>query len=138
MERLQQAGMGGGDEEEAAAASARFQAQLSETWNDSILSKEEELSPLANIMERLALLEEEKQAADARLQEEFRLREENEERFYREKRQLLEEAAAEVQAEAYAMPDILTMNNDDEDDDDKADAANQAIAAENKTVGTKI
>ena len=96
------------DTETADAAEARFQAQLSGNWNDQILSKGEELSPLANIMERLALLEEEKQAADQRLQEEFRLREENEERFYREKRKLLEEAAAQVQADVYFNP---TGNN---------------------------
>lgn len=80
---------------------SRFQAQMSGNWNEQILSKETELGPMADIMERLAILEEEKNAADARLQEEFRLREENEERFYREKRQILEEAAARVQANAY-------------------------------------
>lgn len=102
MERLEAAVP---DEDEMQAASARFQAQLSGNWNDSILAKkEEELSPLASIMERLALLEEEKQAADERLQEEFRLREENEERFYRQKRELLEEAAAQIQADIYAKP----------------------------------
>ena len=102
LDRLQQAS--GSSEDEANAAAARFQAQLSGNWNEQILSKGEELSPLANIMERLALLEEEKQAADQRLQEEFRLREENEERFYREKRKLLEEAAAQIQAEVYYNP----------------------------------
>ena len=80
---------------------SRFQAQLSGNWNEDILSKGEELEPLAKLMEQLALLEDEKNANDARLQEEFRLREENEEKFYREKRRLLEEAAAMVQAEAY-------------------------------------
>ena len=101
MERLQAAQDSPPEAQEAEAA--RFQAQLTGNWNDQILSKsEEELSPLANIMDRLALLEQEKQAADERLQEEFRLREENEERFYREKRNLLEEAAAAVQAEVYA------------------------------------
>ena len=88
-------------DQETEAASTRFAAQLSGNWNGQILEKGDELSPLANIMERLALLEDEKQAADERLQEEFRLREENEERFYREKRKLLEEAAAQVQAKAY-------------------------------------
>lgn len=105
LDRLQQQnGMASLSEEDAEAANARFQAQLSGNWNNQILSKGEELSPLANIMDRLALLEEEKQAADQRLQEEFRLREENEERFYREKRKLLEEAAAQVQADVYLNP----------------------------------
>ena len=105
LERLEQAS-GVPSEEELGAASARFQAQLTGTWNDQILSKGDELNPLASIMDRLALLEREKQAADERLQEEFRLREENEERYYRKKRQLLEEAAAQVQAEFYLNPMI--------------------------------
>ena len=58
------------------------------------------LSPLSKIMERLAILEEEKNAADQRLEEEFRLRGELEEKFYRQKREILEEAAAEIQADA--------------------------------------
>lgn len=89
-------------EEELASANARFQAQVNGNWNDQVMAKEGELEPLADIMDRLALLEEEKNAADMRLQEEFRLREENEQRYYREKRQLLEEAAANIQASAYA------------------------------------
>jgi hypothetical protein len=57
-------------------------------------------------MERLAILEEEKNAADARLEEEFLLRTELEEKYYREKRNILEEAAAEVQANAYITPEV--------------------------------
>ena len=89
---------------------ARFQAQLSNDWNSNILAKEDELSPLADIMERLAILEEEKNAADQRLQEEFRLREENEEKFYREKRALLEQAAAKVQTDAYVPAENKTTS----------------------------
>ncbi|CAJ1955283.1 unnamed protein product [Cylindrotheca closterium] len=83
-------------------AQNRFQAQLNKNWNEQIMSKEDELGPVADIMKRLAILEEEKIAVDKRLQEEFKLREENEERFYREKRQLLEDAAAQFQTEAFA------------------------------------
>mmetsp|Transcript_43777 Transcript_43777/g.105590 ORF Transcript_43777/g.105590 Transcript_43777/m.105590 type:complete len:394 (-) Transcript_43777:103-1284(-) len=83
-------------------AQNRFQAQLSENWNEQIIAKEDELGPVADIMKRLAILEEEKIAADKRLQEEFKLREENEERFYREKRQLLEDAGAQLQTDAFA------------------------------------
>lgn len=94
----------------AADTQSRFQAQLSGNWNEQILSKEDELGPIASIMERLAILEEEKNAADARLKEEFKVREENEERFYREKRELLEEAAVQVQAQAYATIGPSTQN----------------------------
>jgi hypothetical protein len=48
---------------------SRFQAQFSGSWNDQIMAKTEDLKPLAAIMERLAVLEEEKNAADARLRE---------------------------------------------------------------------
>lgn len=89
---------------------SRFEAQMSGNWNEQILGKEDELGPIANIMERLAILEEEKNAADARLRGEFKVREENEEQFYREKRQLLEEAAAKVQAEAYSTTGPSTEN----------------------------
>jgi hypothetical protein len=83
----------------------RFARQLSGNWNDMILANEDKLSPLSKIMERLAILEEEKKAADARLEEEFRLRTGVEEKYYREKRAILEEAAAEVQAKAYVSLD---------------------------------
>lgn len=86
----------------AAAEQGRFAAQMSGNWNDQVLANEDKLSPLAKVMEKLALLEEEKQAADSRLEEEFRLRAELEEKYYREKREVLETAATEVQVEAYA------------------------------------
>eukprot|EP00980_Cylindrotheca_fusiformis_P016272 scaffold4829_cov129-Cylindrotheca_fusiformis.AAC.32 len=93
-----------------AESQSRFQSQLNGNWNEQILAKEDELGPIANIMERLAVLEEEKNAADARLREEFRMREENEEKFYQEKRKLLEEAAASVQAQAYAVTGPSNQN----------------------------
>ena len=86
---------------ETAAEQSRFASQLSGDWNQQILANEDQLSPLGKIMERLAILEEEKNAADARLEVEFKLRAENEEKFYREKRKVLEEASAEVAAATY-------------------------------------
>lgn len=88
--------------ESKAEEQERFAAQLSGQWNDSVLENEDQLGPLAKIMDRLAILEEEKKAGLLRLDEEFRLRNELEEKFYQQKRQVLEEAAAEVQAAAYA------------------------------------
>jgi Sec-independent protein translocase protein TatA len=104
MERLQRAQESSleANDEMPAAEQSRFQQQLSGDWNSQILANNDKLDPLAGIMERLAVLEEEKIATDRRLQEEFKLREENEERFYRQKRELLEEAAAQIQANAYA------------------------------------
>lgn len=85
----------------AAEEQSRFAAQLSGDWNSKVMAAGDKLTPLAAIMERLAILEEEKKAADARLEEEFRLRGELEEKYYREKRDILEGAAAEVQISAY-------------------------------------
>jgi hypothetical protein len=108
---------------------SRFQQQLSENWNDQILANNDKLEPLALVMERLALLENEKDAQDKRLQEEFKLREENEEKFYLEKRKLLEQAAAEIQASAYSsdVTSDLSNNDDDDDDDNKSTTANGSI-----------
>ncbi|KAG7343075.1 hypothetical protein IV203_021020 [Nitzschia inconspicua] len=100
LERAQMRSLAKG--EDSSVEQSRFQQQLSGDWNSQILANSDKLDPLAGIMERLAVLEEEKVAADKRLQEEFRLREENEERFYREKRQLLEDAVAKIQASAFA------------------------------------
>ena len=86
---------------EVAAEQNRFASQLSGNWNDQVLANEDKLSPLAKVMERLAILEEERNASDARLEEEFRLRAENEEKFYRQKRKVLEEASAEIAASTY-------------------------------------
>jgi len=87
---------------ESAYEQDRFAAQLTGNWNQQILDNEDKLSPLSKVMERLAILEEEKRAADMRLEEEFRLKAELEEKFYDQKRKLLEDAVAEVQADAYA------------------------------------
>jgi len=92
------------DGAEAAAAqqqTARFQQQMSGNWNEQILANEEKLEPLARVMEKLALLEEEKAAATRRLEEEYAKRAELEETYYRRQREVLEAAAAEVQADAY-------------------------------------
>ena len=80
----------------------RFQSQLSaQDWNAQIMANEDALSPLTMIMQRLAILEEEKNAADKRLEEEFERRMDNEDKFYLEKRRVLEEAIEEVQQNAF-------------------------------------
>jgi hypothetical protein len=86
--------------EASAAENARFNAQLTGDWNAQILKNEDKLSPLAVIMQKLALLEEEQRATEERLNEEFRLRAESAEQYFDARRQLLEEAAVEIQAEA--------------------------------------
>jgi len=90
------------DDTSSSVEQSRFQQQMSGDWNQQILANSDKLEPLAEVMNLLAVLEEEKLAADKRLQEEFKAREVNEEKFYLEKRKVLEEAAAGIQAQAYA------------------------------------
>eukprot|EP00587_Corethron_hystrix_P009267 CAMPEP_0113328844 /NCGR_PEP_ID=MMETSP0010_2-20120614/20366_1 /TAXON_ID=216773 ORGANISM="Corethron hystrix, Strain 308" /NCGR_SAMPLE_ID=MMETSP0010_2 /ASSEMBLY_ACC=CAM_ASM_000155 /LENGTH=362 /DNA_ID=CAMNT_0000190459 /DNA_START=295 /DNA_END=1386 /DNA_ORIENTATION=+ /assembly_acc=CAM_ASM_000155 len=88
--------------EEATFATSRFQAQMSGQWNSQILDKEEELSPIATIMNQLALLEEERLANQRRLEEEFRERGEMDEEYFLRKREVLEAGAAQIQEQAYS------------------------------------
>ncbi|KAL3810213.1 hypothetical protein ACHAXA_006353 [Cyclostephanos tholiformis] len=84
------------------AAMNRFRSQLSvEEWNSKVMSKEDELSPLSMVMKRLAILEEEKNAADRLIEEEYRRRMDNEDKYYLEKRKALEDAIMEIQESVY-------------------------------------
>lgn len=83
--------------EEDNNASQRFASQLNaEEWNKRIMENEDKLSPLAQVMQRLAILEEERLAANQRLDEEFQKRADIEDMYYQEKRKVLEEAAAQI------------------------------------------
>ncbi|GMH83070.1 hypothetical protein TL16_g09473 [Triparma laevis f. inornata] len=94
-----------------ASENSRFAAQLnSEAWNESIIENEDALSPLSKIMEKLALLEDERNANLKRLEEEMRLKEEVEERFYREKRKVLEEGIEEFQRSAMLEEEVGESN----------------------------
>mmetsp|Transcript_16197 Transcript_16197/g.37415 ORF Transcript_16197/g.37415 Transcript_16197/m.37415 type:complete len:402 (+) Transcript_16197:50-1255(+) len=86
----------------AAYEKQRFQSQLTvEDWNAQVMANEDKLSPIATVMQRLALLEEEKNAADRRIEEEYRKRMDNEDKYYLEKRRALEEAVTEIQEGAF-------------------------------------
>jgi len=93
----------------ASEEQARFAAQLSQDWNERILQNQDKLSPLSLIMQRLSILEQEKNAAQARLEEEFRLRADLEEKFYRDKRNLLQDAA--IQLETFSSSSNYTLPN---------------------------
>ena len=91
--------------------SSRFQQQLSGTWNQQILQNEETLSPLATIMQKLALLEEEKATARRRLEEEFERKQQLEQEYYAKQRQILEEAASQIQKDLYVRVGQKNMTN---------------------------
>lgn len=86
----------------------RFQQQLSGNWNDQILAVGDKLEPMALVMNKIALLEEEKLAAIRRLEEEFAKRTEVEEKYYQEQRKVLEEAATTVQRAAFGVDSAAT------------------------------
>lgn len=112
------------------AEQRKFQAQMNvDAWNAQVMAQAQQQQPssqdqqqqrgtspayqsfvLTKIMERLALLEEEKNAADALLQEEFRLRADTEEKYYREKRQILEEAVVELEEEGSMLKQTATAS----------------------------
>ena len=54
------------------------------------------------VMQRLAILEEEKNAADKRIEEEYQRKMDNEDKYYLEKREVLMDAIADVQSTVYA------------------------------------
>jgi hypothetical protein len=87
-------------EESTADAQSRFQQQMSGTWNDKVLANQDKLSPLASVMELLAVLEQEKIDADKQMEEEFRKRAELKEVYYKKQRSVLENAATQIQQEA--------------------------------------
>jgi len=97
MEGKEQKPLSAEYEESSTASTARFQSQLSPDWNQQVLSRQDELQPLAKIMEQLALLEEERNATMNRLEEEYRRKEETELLFYEKKRALLKSAASSIQ-----------------------------------------
>lgn len=87
-----------------AASTSRFQQQLSGNWNEQILANEDKLSPIATVMNKIALLEKEKKAAMIRLEEEFAQRKALEDKYYQEQRALLEEASFQIQEEVILGP----------------------------------
>lgn len=88
--------------EEEKMAQARFQQQSDpNVWNKKIMEKEEELEPMAKVMELLAVLDDERATANKRLEEEYQKRKELDDAYFQKQRRLLEETAADVQKDAY-------------------------------------
>ena len=87
----------------------RFQQQMSGNWNDQILKAGDALEPIALVMNKIALLEQEKNAALQRLDEEYAQRTAIEEKYYKEQRQLLEETARDVQSNAFGFDSKKTI-----------------------------
>jgi len=117
----------------------RFQNQLSSQWNDTILQNTDKLSPLSSVMERLAILEDERAATEKRLEDEFRVRTEMEEKFYSEKRKLLEEAALEIQSNVFLDPSNQSTASDTSDNTSSINtvATSSTTTANNLSINSK-
>ncbi len=118
--------------QEAAEAQTRFAAQMSGDWNGQVMANEDALSPLGAIMDRLAILEEERKAANLRLDAEFQQRAELEEKFYREKRKVLEDAASDVSAAAYGNFDFGSEEKKADEGNKKTETTSKATVNGNK------
>jgi len=82
-------------------------------------------------MQRLAILEEEKNAADKRIEEEYQKRMDNEDKYYLEKRQVLMDAITDVQTNVYG-------GGDDDDDGDKKKEEGSEKKVMEESVGPKF
>ena len=145
-----------------AAAAARFQSQLSiEQWNAQMMAnnKNAALSPLSMAMQRLALLEDEKNIKDALIEEEYRKRLDNEDEYYSMKRMVIMDAISEIQnnisssisESSDTTTTIIGVNGhnndddnnkkediDDDDDDDKSSMMSTKEELENWARSTKF
>lgn len=107
----------------AAFEDNRFQAQMSaEAWNSQIMENEDELAPLSMVMKRLAILEDEKNSADRLLEEEYQKKMGNEDKYYLEKRRVLEDAITEIQEGVYS--------KDKQDNKEKSPIADKVMGDE--------
>ena len=84
-------------------------------------------------MQRLAILEEEKNAADKRIEEEYQKRMDNEDKYYLEKRQVLMDAITDVQTSVYGGEG----DDDDDDGDNKKEEGSEKKVLE-ESVGPKF
>ena len=82
-------------------------------------------------MQRLAILEEEKNAVDKRIEEEYQKRMDNEDKYYLEKRQVLMDAITDVQTNVYGGGDV-----DDDGDKKKEEGSEKKVMEE--SVGPKF
>ena len=82
-------------------------------------------------MQRLAILEEEKNAADKLIEEEYQKRMDNEDKYYLEKRQVLMDAITDVQTNVYG-------GGDDDDDGDKKKEEGSEKKVMEESVGPKF
>ena len=84
------------------------------------------------VMQRLAILEEEKKAADKRIEEEYQKRMDNEDKYYLEKREVLMDSIMDIQSGVYGT--ISSGKNEDggegDDEEKKEDMGSEKVKVE--------
>ena len=85
------------------AAQSHFQQQLSGNWNEQALAAQDKLEPMAVIMNKIALPEQEKIAAMKQLEEEFEKWKQLKEEYYSKQHKPLKEAAHYMQNAAFRL-----------------------------------
>jgi Sec-independent protein translocase protein TatA len=82
---------------------SRFQQQLSGNWNQQVMANADKLEPITVVMNKIALLEQERIATLNRLTEEFDAKKDAELNFYKQQRDLLDQAAVQIQENAFGI-----------------------------------
>ena len=83
-------------------------------------------------MQRLAILEEEKKAADKRIEEEYQKRMDNEDKYYLEKREVLMDSIMDIQSGVYGTSSSGKNEDGGEGDDEekKEDMGSEKVKVE--------
>ena len=71
------------------------------------------------VMQRLAILEEEKKAADKRIEEEYQKRMDNEDKYYLEKREVLMDSIMDIQSGVYGASSGMNKDGGGGGDEEK-------------------
>ena len=82
------------------------------------------------VMQRLALLEEEKKAADKRIEEEYQKRMDNEDKYYLEKREVLMDSIMDIQSGVYGTSSSGKNEDGGDDEEKKEDMGSEKVKVE--------
>ena len=82
------------------------------------------------VMQRLAILEEEKNAADKRIEEEYQKRMDNEDKYYLEKREVLMDSVMDIQSGVYGTSGSGKDEDGGGDKEKKEEMGSEAVKVE--------
>ena len=82
------------------------------------------------VMQRLAILEDEKKAADKRIDEEYQKRMDNEDKYYLEKREVLMDSIMDIQSGVYGTSSSGKNEDGGGDEEKKEDMGSEKVKVE--------